>query len=408
VLTADLVTTRRRGDELRLVPVDARRRAHIEALAARFSGIARAHVGSTREQLDDALDEGAAATDQPNAERRLVAAVQKLVHDGCSFEEPDADAAAALRRDIFRRAAAGRRAASPSAPFDRAALLEVAAGERATTAAEIEAGLYADRPARQRLQAFAGRPPAALAAGFELAEAQAVLLRATRVTASVRARDAGTYRQLFRTLKFLRLLPTIAAAEDGGYTIGLDGPLSLFQGSTRYGLQLGLALPAIAACDTWSIAAEVRWGADRRPLRFRVAGGAVALSASEAPALPDELAAFVAAFERLDSDWRIDQAPAVLDLPGAGVCVPDLAFIRARDGARVHFELLGFWSRETVWRRIELVRAGLPHRILFAVSKGLRVGEAVLDETPTAALYVFARVIAAKQVLDRIERLAAA
>jgi hypothetical protein len=31
----------------------------------------------------------------------------------------------------------------------------------------------------------------------------------------------------------------------------------------------------------------------------------------------------------------------------------------------------------------------------------------VLDETPTAALYVFSRVIAAKQVLDRIERLAA-
>ena len=98
----------------------------------------------------------------------------------------------------------------------------------------------------------------------------------------------------------------------------------------------------------------------------------------------------------------------MLDLPGAGLCVPDLAFVRARDGARVHFELLGFWSRDAVWRRVELVRAGLPHRILFAVSKGLRVGEAVLDETPTAALYVFARVIAAKQVLDRIERLAAA
>ncbi len=408
MLTADLVTTRRRADELRLIPVDAPRRARIETLAAAFSEIARAHVGSTRQQLDAALDEGAAGVDLPNPERRLIAAVQKLVHDGCSFEESDAEAAAALRRDVFRRAAAGRRAASPSAPFDRAALLETAARERATTAAEIEAGLYADRPARQRVLAFAGRPAGMLAAGFELAEAQAVLLRATRVTASVRARDAGTYRQLFRTLKFQRLLPTVAAAEGGGYSIDLDGPLSLFQGSTRYGLQLGLALPAIAACDSWSIEADVRWGADRRPLRFRIGGGAVAVDAASPPPLPDELAAFVTAFERLDSGWRVDQAPAVLDLPGAGVCVPDLAFVRARDRARVHFELLGFWSRETVWRRIELVRAGLPHRILFAVSKGLRVGEEVLDETPTAALYVFARVIAAKQVLDRIEQIAAA
>ena len=406
MLTADLVTVRRRGEELRLIPVDPRRRARIETLAVAFSEIARAQVGSTRQQLDDALDAGAAGADLPSPDRRLIGAVQKLVYDGCSFEEPDAETAAALRREIFRRAAAERRAATPSAPFDRGALLEAAARERGTSAAVVEAGLYGDRPARQRLLAFAGRPPGMLAAGFELAEAQAVLLRATRVTASVRSRDAGTYRQLFRTLKFLRLLPVVEAGIDGGYRITLDGPLSLFQGGTRYGLQLGLALPAIAGCDSWSIEADVRWGADRRPLRFRVGGGALATAAAEPPSLPDELAAFVTAFERLDSGWRIDREPAVLDLPGAGMCVPDLAFVRARDGARVYFELLGFWSREAVWRRVELVRAGLPHKILFAASKGLRVGEAVLDETPTAALYVFARVIAAKQVLDRIERLA--
>jgi hypothetical protein len=432
VLTADLVGARRRGDELRLIPVDDDRRARIEVLAAAFAGIARAHLGATRAALDGALDDAAAGEDGPGVDRRLTAAVQKLVYDGCAFDEPDAEAAAALRRDVFRRAAAARRAAAPGARFDRAALLEAAAGERATTAAEIEAGLYADRPARQRLCAFAGRPAGALAAGFELAEAQAVLLRATRVTAHVRARDAGTYRQLFRTLKFLRLFATIERGDpqrdpvpprDGvrqaklasahaieataqGYTIGLDGPLSLFQGGTRYGLQLGLALPAIAACDRWAIEADVRWGNDRRPLRFRIGGGALSIADDAAPSLPDELAAFVTAFERLESGWRVDRAPAVLDLPGAGLCVPDLTFVRDSDGARVHFELLGFWSREAVWRRVELVRAGLPHRILFAVSKALRVGEAVLDEAPTAALYVFARVIAAKQVLERIERLA--
>jgi len=407
VLTADLVTARRRGDELRLIPVDDLRRARIATLAAAFSDVVRAHVGSTRQQLDDALDARAADADLPQPDRRLIAAVQKLVQDGCRFEEPDAETAAALRREIFRRAAAARRAATPNAPFDRGALLAAAAGERGTTADAIEAGLYGDRPARQRLLTVDVRPPASLAAGFELAEAQAVLLRATRVVASVRARDAGTYRQLFRALKFLRLLPVVAATGDGGYTIALDGPLSLFQGGTRYGLQLGLALPAIAACDRWSIEADVRWGNDRRPLRFRVGGAAVTNVAGEPPRLPDELAAFVTAFERLESGWRIDLKPAVFDLPGAGVCVPDLAFVRARDGARVHFELLGFWSRDAVWKRVDLVRAGLPHRILFAVSKSLRVGEAVLDDAPHAALYVFTRVIAAKPVLDHIERLAA-
>ena len=404
MLTADLVGVRRHGGELRLTAHDA---GKVEALASALAATARAHVGQPREAFDAALDEQA-GTEPGAADRRLAAAVAKLIVDGCRFEEPEAEAAGLLRRDVFLRAAAARRAATATAPFDRAAVLGAVAAERGTTVASVEAGLYADRPGAHRLLAVEAPPPAALAAGFPLAAAQAVLLRATKVTAVVRAKQAAIYRHLFRTLKFLRLLPAITAPAPDAVRIELDGPFSLFQGSTRYGLQLGLALPAIAACDTWSIDADVRWGADRRPLRFRLAGHGIAADASEAPApVPDEIAALVEAFERLDSGWRIDREPAVLDLPGAGLCVPDLAFVRARDGARVHFELLGFWSREAVWRRVELVQAGLRDRILFAASRDLRVGEAVLDGSATAALYTFARVLSAREILKRIERLAA-
>jgi predicted nuclease of restriction endonuclease-like RecB superfamily len=181
VLTADLVSVRRRGDELRLAPVDDGRRAHIEALAAALVRVARAHVGSTREAVDDALDGAArdAAGGGAGADQRLTNAVLKLVRDGCRFDEPDPEPAQALRRDVFRRAAAARRAATALAPFDRAALLAGVAAERGIGAADVEAGLFADRPAYQRLLAFEGASPAALAAGFTLAQAQAVLLRAT-------------------------------------------------------------------------------------------------------------------------------------------------------------------------------------------------------------------------------------
>jgi uncharacterized protein len=110
----------------------------------------------------------------------------------------------------------------------------------------------------------------------------------------------------------------------------------------------------------------------------------------------------------LGSGWRIDRDPAVLDLPGIGLCVPDLAFERSIGGcvSRVHLEVMGFWSREAVWRRVDLVRAGLPHRILFAVSRGLRVSEEILDDVSTAALYVFTRVLGARAVLSRLDALA--
>jgi uncharacterized protein len=411
VLTADLVTARRRGDELRLPPTDDARRARVATLAAALTARARAELGRTRDDVEEALRETAAAFETGAADRRLAAAVGKLVRDGLRFEEKSAAASAELRRELFRRAAAARR---NGGSFDRTALLGALAGERGTTPDALEAALYADRPGAQRLLGVEVPAPALLATGFDIAEAQAVLLRAEKIVAEVAARDARVWRHLFRRLKFLRLLPVITRVgrQPARYRVEMDGPLSLFQGAGRYGLQLALALPAIAACDVWSIEADVRWGADRRPLRFRMGGASVPLGIAAESGWdgdwPEELATFVAAFERAETGWHLEREPAVLDLPGAGLCVPDLAFVRARDGARVYFELLGFWSREAVFRRIDLVRAGLPEKILFAASKTLRVGETLLDDAQTAALYAFSRVLSVRAVVEKLDQLASA
>jgi predicted nuclease of restriction endonuclease-like RecB superfamily len=417
VLTADLARVRRRGDELRLLPIDARTRGRIETLAGAYQAIARAHVGRPREDIEVAFREVAV----PAAERRLAGAVLKLVRDGCVFEEASSEDAVVLRRELFHRASAARHAGRPSeagatpftvGAFDRDAVVDAVAAERGATPDALERALFADRAGALRLLAVQSAPPARLAAGFELAEAQAVLLRAVKLTALVHAREAATYRHLFRRLKFLRLLPTIEPLVGGGYRVEIDGPLSLFQAVTRYGLQLGLALPAIAACDRWEIEADVRWGPERRAARFALSSdaleGGTRTADAEAPSLRDDVSALVTAFEKLDSGWRVDRDPAVLDLPGVGLCVPDLAFERERQGrvVRVHLEVLGFWSRQAVFQRIDLVRAGLPHKILFAASRDLRVSEELLEDTPSAALYVFARALNARAIRERLDALA--
>ena len=405
MLTADLVSARRRGDELRLAATDDLRRERVAALAAALTARARQEVGNLRDDVEEALRQEATA--RQDGDRRLAAAVGKLVRDGLRFEESAGETATELRRELFTEAAARR--ASGQTPFDRAAFLDGFARARATTPAALEAALYADRPGAQRLLAVEVPAPSLLAGGFEIFEAQAVLLRASKIVAEVEASDAALYRRLFRSLKFLRLLPVITRLEKrGGYRVEMDGPLSLFQGGGRYGLSLALALPAIAACDRWRLDADVRWGAERRPVRFKLAGETSPALDRPGDAHPDELTTFIAAFERAASDWKIDRAPAILDLPGAGLCVPDLCFVRSTDGARVYFELLGFWSREAVFRRIDLVRAGLPHKILFAASKSLRVGEALLDDAQTAALYVFSRVLNVRTIVDHLERIAPA
>ena len=126
-----------------------------------------------------------------------------------------------------------------------------------------------------------------------------------------------------------------------------------------------------------------------------------------AAALPDEVAALLADLrQQEESPWQVSPADAILGLPGIGVCVPDLEFVHRDGGQRVFLEVLGFWSRAAVWKRVEMATAGLPVPIVFAVSKHLRVSEEVLPAEAPAALYVYARTMNARAVLERVEAVA--
>jgi len=401
VLTVDLVHARRRAGELRLVTLDEAARARAESLAERIIEAARSHVGRTREELTAAIG----AVDVEPREHRLRAGLAKLVEDRCEFDVCDEVDPEELRRDVFTRASAARAALDAGEHFQREALLDAVAGERAMPREAVERALFADLRSAHRLLAFADTSPKNLVSAYERGQAQAVLLRAVNVRVDVRCASAATLRALFRRLKFLRLLHTIEKTDDG-HRIVIDGPFSLFESVTKYGLQLALVLPALEECDAWKLEANIRWGKERTPLVFRLKGGAPHAASAPDPALPDEIETLVRTFSALGTPWRVSPNTAVLELPGVGLSVPDLLFERTRDGRRVkvHLEVMGYWSRAAVWKRVELVQAGLADRILFAVSSRLRVSEEVLGDDLSGALYVYKGTMNARTIAERLER----
>jgi hypothetical protein len=420
LLTADLVRARRRGGELELSPLTPRSRARALQLAEAYLSLAQDHVGGPRGDFEEACE---AVLVNPR-ERKLALGLKKMVEDRCVFEADERVDSAALRRQVFERAAAARRelGPEPSRRFDRDAVLAAVAAERGLgeSPAALEQGLYTDLPEAHVLRQAPSISAAALVDGFDLAQAQAVLLRATRVVAEVSCASPATYRHLFGKLKFHRLLYNLRPRRGGGgYVIEIDGPYSLFSAVTKYGLQLALVLPALQLCDEWALEARVLWGKDRAPLRFSLSGrvprrGArskARLAAHEHEhegegELPDEVVDLVKAFRALDAGWAVMPASEVLDVPGHGVCIPDLQFVNGETGEVVYLEVMGFWSRDAVWKRVELVKAGLPHRVLFAVPKRLRVSEAVLDDDLPGALYVYKGKMNAREVLRRLEAVA--
>src|SRR5690606_29410133 len=99
---------------------------------------------------------------------------------------------------------------------------------------------------------------------------QAVLLRSVLVRAEVRGEKPARYRQLFRWLKFHRLLYRVEGTMAEGYAFQIDGPLSLFSATNKYGLQMALFLPALLLCRDYRLDAELRWGPRREPRTFHL------------------------------------------------------------------------------------------------------------------------------------------
>jgi predicted nuclease of restriction endonuclease-like RecB superfamily len=306
-----------------------------------------------------------------------------------------------LRSEIFAAVAQERRALEDGGTFRRDVFLQAEAERRGLDVTGLERALYADLRSAQVLTDFQGLSPAQLVESYDLAQKQAVLLRAVDVIADVRCRDAYAYRLLFRKLKFFRLLHRIEPRSDGGYRIHIDGPFNLFSASTKYGLELALALPALLACEEHCIRASLRWGKERQPLSFKLEGRARSAERAE-PALPDEVAGLLTRFATLESDWDAEVSSDILEVPGVGLCVPDVRFVQRETGEIAYLEVLGYWSRDAVWKRVELVARGLSQRVIFAASERLRVSEQVMEEEASSQLYVFKGTLVPKEILRRL------
>ncbi|MEO7036686.1 MAG: DUF790 family protein [Polyangiaceae bacterium] len=398
MISPDLVRVRKRNGVLALAKETPDARARAAALAEEILSVIGVHVGLTRIVVEEALS-GLESTPQ---EKKLLSALKKLALDDSVFDSNAALDAPALRREVFSRAVQAREALPIGARFERELLIAETAAALGITPEALESGLYSDLRSAERLLKAPAYDALGLLARHARAEVQAVLLCSVRVLVEVRCASADQYRALFHKLKFRQLLFQMSTREGGGYRIEIDGPYSLFESVTKYGLELALLLPALEACDSVKLSADLRWGKKKEKLSFALD---LARAGAFEPGPPrDDVRALLDAFQG-SAEWRAEPAQEVLDLPGIGLCVPDVCFTHQGTGEQVLCEVLGFWNRAAVWRRVELVEKGLSTKIVFVVSARLRVSEEVLDGAESAALYVYKGAINHKSLQRKLDQL---
>lgn len=349
-------------------------------VAEQLLGIFRTSRNATRGQLEEEIDDLFGDLPQPLIHQGLA----KLLEDRCEFEVQSSLPPDAVREAAFLAAARARQTLLEQIgqSFSRDAILQDVAQQLQTEVPHIEASLFADLKSEQRLTQFRDTTPDRLLQRYNVALAQAVLLRSIGVEIVIRGESPQRYRQIFRQVKFHRLICAVDQVKKNAYKLRLDGPLSLFSATQKYGLQLALFLPTLLLCEDFELRAELRWGTERKPKVFALCGkdGLVSHQAETGAYVPPEVPMFVEMFQKKISDWEISEETEIIPV-GKSFWIPDFRLVHRATGQCVMLDLLGFWRRSSVERHLQMLRdADRP--FIVALSDQLNVEEGEWEGLP--------------------------
>ncbi len=375
MLTGKLVRVRHAKNKLVPLYIEPRDESLL-ALAEQLLLIYRNSPGRTRGEIDDDLRDYI-----PEGPRGLLpGGLAKLLEDRCEFEVAADHPPDELREAVFKAATAARVASATALqPFDRVAVMrEVADSLSLTlTVEQIDRSLFADLKDEQRVMKFEDSTAEFLLNRYNVALAQAILLRCSLMEVRVYAETPARFRQLFRAVKFHRLICTIQETPGNSYKLTLDGPLSLFSSTNKYGLQLAMFLPTLLHCKAFDLRANIRWGSERKEKTFQLSGldGLKSHAPDFGVYTPQELQMFAEAFPTKVKGWTLDTDPHPISL-ATGVWVPDFKLTHTKTGKEVFAEVFGFWRKGDIETHYKNLAKGAPGKFVLCVSEQMRADEA--------------------------------
>lgn len=363
MLTADLAQSWRRGNRVRPLYIPTDDADHLQS-AAQLIKLFCEHEGRARRELERALEEYVGT----GTDYKILRGLIKLLMDRCNFETASAKDPVEIRRTLFRLA----RAHHPVTQDEvlRGEVIQEAARELACAPEVLMEGLYADLPENQKLCGFKHLDAVELLNLYNLAQAQALLYHCVEMQLSVETQNPDSYRELFSAIKAYRMIHTIKGSPSSGYEVRLDGPVSLFHRSQKYGVQMAVFLPALLLCEGWQMRAEIaQQSSGKRESAFfelnnnqkRLRSHYLSDSLSE-NAVAEKL---VAGWGRFETSWELQPSREVMDL-GESAFIPDFV-LRHRDGQQFYLEILGFWTPQHLKARLaEFEHVGFTNFILAA------------------------------------------
>lgn len=160
----------------------------------------------------------------------------------------------------------------------------------------------------------------------------------------------------------------------------LDGPLSIFKLTDRYGTSIAKILPSIISSDTWSLKAWIvrkTMSLGKKIYEFKISNKdtpplsrepyynkendkerkRILYTAKESSQLiyfdSGVEEKFSTRFEQSATGWKLIREPDPLILSNGKALIPDFAF--EKYGTRIYLEIVGFWTKEYLEKKIQKI-----------------------------------------------------
>jgi uncharacterized protein len=351
------------------------------------------------------VDENLSKLEAKQTDYKLVRGICHLLEQRCVYASPSKifsdstnsnTSAIYLRRKIFEESS---RTGYPVTENERKHILEKVASKNNLTIDELEVAMWNDLDRNKYLKNFDSLSPLQLVAWYNISILQTLLLNCVKLVFSVYG--GFNWKKILRKIKQLGLMyflyyesnlksesnnrtknqDVILNGENGKRVIcTVDGPLSIVRLTDRYGAAMAKLIPLIIQTEMWSIDATIlrkSVSGVKKTYRFQLSQKDKALplfDASNTHFRPEPNSEGTLSFNKNDMynfdsnverkfmdkflefsiGWKLTREPDPLILSDGKGFIPDFVF--EKYGIKVYLEIVGFWTKEYLKRKLEKIK----------------------------------------------------
>jgi uncharacterized protein len=312
-----------------------------------------------------------------------------------------------VRKELFTESS---RRGNALTDFDRSQIMRIVASRLGISTCDIAENMWSDLEENTTLYRFYKITPSRLISWYNLSLMQTLLFNCTHL--EFITSGGKNWKRILRDVKRLGLMYTLQQEENSEHVqkemrvaegenadtqnltgnnaikndpkivCSIDGPMSLFKLTDRYGTAMAKLLPSIVAAETWSLKASIMRktiDSGKKLYEFEMSDKESPSLLREPPreelinhdskystigsSLPHKSASnyfdsmveekFSRKFEYAASGWKLTREPDTLILSNGRALIPDFMF--EKHGRKVYLEIVGFWTEEYLEKKVQKI-----------------------------------------------------